>query len=125
MKNKILTLKFFFSILVKQFNELFFPSLRAFNDGKSLPETISVLVIVNFLLYSGKIFSSVFNMTADIDCVPLDLSLNKKFKVEVDHDADKYTSEDDSSEYNSDHNPDEGKDKQKAYKKNLMKRYRE
>lgn len=67
-------------------------------------------------------------MTADVDCVPLDLSLNStKYKFS------NYTSEDDeSSEYNSDHNEAESEDPEKpkdlkltkAYKKNLMKRYR-
>lgn len=67
-------------------------------------------------------------MTADVDCVPLDLSLNSKYKLE-----NYMSEEDESSEYNSDHNAEsedagaEGKSKDlkstKAYKKNLMKRY--
>lgn len=64
-------------------------------------------------------------MTADVDCVPLDLSLNSKYKFE------NYMSEDESSEYNSDQNmesedPEKPKDLKstKAYKKNLIKRYR-
>ncbi len=69
-------------------------------------------------------------MTADVECVPLDLSLNSKhYKFE-----NYMSEEDESSEYNSDHNAESedasgsGKSKDikstKAYKKNLMKRYR-